>query len=179
MHTAEALNEHVILLDDEGRHIGTAPKSIVHGSDTALHLAFSCHVFNAQGDVLVTRRSLAKKAWPGVWTNSFCGHPLPGESPTDAVDRRARFELGLEISKLELVLPVFRYRATDSGGTVENEICPVYVAVAERDPLPNPDEVDEFVWTRPAALARAIEDAPWAFSPWLALQVQQLDSFRA
>ena len=39
--------DHVVLLDDEGRAIGTAPKSSVHGTDTALHLAFSCHVVNA------------------------------------------------------------------------------------------------------------------------------------
>ena len=44
--------DHVVLLDDEGRAIGTAPKSSVHGPDTALHLAFSCHVLNSEGKVV-------------------------------------------------------------------------------------------------------------------------------
>ena len=58
MQTANALDEHVILLDEEGRHIGTAPKYSMHGVNTALHLAFSCYVFNPLGEVLVTRRAL-------------------------------------------------------------------------------------------------------------------------
>ena len=179
MQTANALEEHVILLDDEGRHIGTAPKYSVHGSDTALHLAFSCYVFNAAGDVLVTRRALTKKAWPGVWTNSFCGHPLPTEPLTQAVERRADHELGLQIEAIDLALPLFRYRATDSSGIVENEICPVYLARTDQEPILNPDEVAEYAWTRPVDLYRAVTDAPWAFSPWMALQVQELDSFQA
>ncbi|WP_104191907.1 isopentenyl-diphosphate Delta-isomerase [Cryobacterium sp. Y82] len=181
METTNALDEHVILLDEEGRHIGTAPKYSVHGADTVLHLAFSCYVFNPLGEVLVTRRALTKKAWPGVWTNSFCGHPLPAEPLTQAVTRRATFELGLELEldTLDLALPLFRYRATDSSGVVENEICPVYLATTVQEPTPNPDEVAEFTWTRPADLSRAVADAPWAFSPWMALQVQQLESFRA
>ncbi|WP_105033903.1 isopentenyl-diphosphate Delta-isomerase [Cryobacterium aureum] len=179
MQTSNALDEHVILLDDEGHHIGTAPKYSMHGSDTVLHLAFSCYVFNPLGDVLVTRRALTKKAWPGVWTNLFCGHPLPAEPLTQAVIRRAGFELSLELDDINLALPLFRYRATDSSGIVENEICPVYLATTAQEPTPNPDEVAEYAWTRPADLYRAVTDAPWAFSPWMALQVQQLDSFRA
>ena len=80
--------DHVVLLDDEGRAIGTAPKSSVHGRDTALHLAFSCHVMNDDGQVLVTRRALNKTTWPGVWSNSFCGHPRPAEPVLSAVHRR-------------------------------------------------------------------------------------------
>ena len=85
MQTHEALEEYVILLDQDGREIGTAPKNSVHGADTSFHLAFSCYVFNARGEVLITRRALGKKAWPGVWTNSFCGHPLPAEPLPTAV----------------------------------------------------------------------------------------------
>ena len=172
--TASPEQELVILMSDDGQTIGTAPKSTVHDSDTALHLAFSCYVFNEQGAVLVTRRALSKRAWPGVWTNSFCGHPLPGEDRTGAVTRRAAHELGLPLSGIRIVLPDFRYRATDSSGVVENEICPVYIAVATADPVPNPDEVCEYVWADPAALARSIVDAPWAFSPWMVLQIAEL-----
>ena len=179
MQTADTLVEHVILLDQDGREIGTAPKESVHGADTSFHLAFSCYVFNDLGEVLMTRRALGKKTWPGVWTNSFCGHPLPAEPLTAAVTRRARFELGLDISAISVALPLFRYRATDSSGTVENELCPVYVATTSAEPEPNPREVMEYRWADPATLRSAVRDAPWAFSPWLVLQVQELDRFRA
>lgn len=169
--------EYVVLLDELGHEIGTAPKTSVHGTDTALHLAFSCHVVNADGQVLVTRRALDKKTWPGVWTNSFCGHPQPAEPVLSAVHRRAEFEVGLRVRDLELALPLFRYRAVDASGIVEHEICPVYIARTDDEPRPNPREVAEYRWVDPADLAASLEATPWAFSPWLVLQAQQLHLF--
>lgn len=166
--------EAVILVDTDGREIGIAPKKTVHTTATALHLAFSCYVFDQLGQVLITRRALSKTTWPGVWTNSLCGHPQPGEDPADAVRRRAQFELGLDLDGLEVVVPQFRYRATDASGIVENELCPVYLATTTAWPVPNPDEVMEFAWTDPAKLQRAAQDAPWAFSPWMVLQLREL-----
>lgn len=169
-----AATEQVILLSDDGVPIGTADKFTVHTEDTPLHLAFSCHVFDEEGRILVTRRALSKLTWPGVWTNSFCGHPAPGEDPREAVMRRARTELGLEIAELELALPDFRYLAIDASGIVENEICPVYIARAAGAVEANPAEVAEWRWADAADLQLAVALTPWAFSPWLALQLPQL-----
>ena len=166
--------EEVVLLDADDRPIGRAPKSSVHGADTARHLAFSCHVFNDRGEVLVTRRALSKQAWPGVWTNSFCGHPAPAETLVHAIRRRGEFELGLTLSTIEPVLPFFHYRATDASGVVENELCPVYTAHTNSVPEPHPGEVMDYAWVDPASLAPAIGNAPWAFSPWLVLQARLL-----
>jgi isopentenyl-diphosphate delta-isomerase len=132
-------------------------------------------VRNTRGDILVTRRALVKKTWPGVWTNSFCGHPLPGESMVDALSRRAAFELGLDLDDFTVALPDFRYRAVDSSGIVENEICPVFVVTTHAEPVPNPDEVMDYLWVSPAALRASAEHTPWAFSPWLVLQLAELD----
>jgi isopentenyl-diphosphate delta-isomerase len=167
--------EEVILLDDEGRTIGRAPKAGLHGADTALHLAFSCHVRNRDGQVLVTRRALSKAAWPGVWTNSFCGHPQPAEPMLAAVRRRAEYELGLTISNIELALPLFRYRATDASGVVENEICPVYLAVTDDEPHAHPLEVMDTAWVSREELGESIASTPWVFSPWLVLQARLLN----
>jgi isopentenyl-diphosphate delta-isomerase len=166
--------EQVVLLSDDGTPIGQADKLTVHTTDTALHLAFSCHVVNPAGEVLVTRRALSKLTWPGVWTNSFCGHPGPGESMEDAISRRAERELGITVASLELILPDFRYRAVDASGIVENEICPVYRAVTTDAVLPNPDEVSEFAWIEPQSLRNAAAAAPFAFSPWLVWQLDEL-----
>ncbi|GAB4097884.1 isopentenyl-diphosphate Delta-isomerase [Sinomonas halotolerans] len=166
--------ELVQLVDEDGAPLGTAPKATVHTADTPLHLAFSCHVYGADGRVLVTRRALSKKTWPGVWTNSFCGHPAPGEDFEDAIRRRAQRELGLELGTIESVLPDFRYRAVDASGVVENEVCPVFRAVAATDPVPAADEVSEWVWADPAEFRDAVAAAPYAFSPWLVMQLDAL-----
>lgn len=168
--------ELVVLLSEDGTPIGTTEKIAVHNNETALHLAFSCHVFNPAGQLLVTRRAISKLTWPGVWTNSFCGHPGPGEPMLEAVARRAERELGITLDSVEMALPDFRYRAVDASGIVENEICPVFVAVTSDIPRPAADEVAEFEWVDARALLESLEKSPWAFSPWLNLQLPALDA---
>lgn len=163
--------ETVVLLSNGGTAIGTALKATVHTADTPLHLAFSCHVFNDAGQVLVTRRALEKKTWPGVWTNSFCGHPAPQEDTVQAIMRRSERELGLTLTAVRIALPDFRYRAVDASGIVENEICPVYTARAVGDVAPADDEVAEWAWVDPAELRAAVAGTPFAFSPWLGWQL--------
>lgn len=167
-------DEQVVLVDDAGSPIGVAPKSDVHSERTPLHLAFSCYLARPSGEILLTRRALTKATWPGVWSNSFCGHPQPGEQPEHAVARRARQELGVGITGIRLVLPDFRYRAVDAGGIVENEICPVYWAELNEPPRANPAEVAEWVWVAPEDLRTAVQAAPFLFSPWLVLQYPPL-----
>ena len=66
----DVIDEQVVLLDWLGQAIGTRAKADVHGATTPLHLAFSLHLFGPDGRVLITRRSLSKATWPGVWTSS-------------------------------------------------------------------------------------------------------------
>lgn len=169
-----ATREEVVLLAEDGTPVGVADKATVHTTDTPLHLAFSCHLFDGDGRILVTRRALGKLTWPGVWTNSFCGHPAPGETFEDAIARRAGEELGAAIENLVVALPDFRYRAVDAGGIVENEICPVYTATISGDLSPEPSEVAEWRWVDPRILLGAVDATPWAFSPWLTLQLPAL-----
>jgi len=168
--------EQVVLLDDAGAPIGTLDKAVVHGPNTPLHLAFSCYGFDADGRMLLTRRALAKRTWPGVWTNACCGHPQPGEDPEDAVGRRVRTELGVEPRDVRLVLPDFRYRAVDPDGMVEHEQCPVYFAELPTELAPDPDEVMAWAWVDPAEFLATAERAPFVLSPWSVLQAAE---FRA
>ncbi|HEY5249981.1 MAG TPA: isopentenyl-diphosphate Delta-isomerase [Dermatophilaceae bacterium] len=169
--------ERVVLCAPDGSAAGTAPKSTVHHGDTPLHLAFSCYVFDPDGRVLVTRRAFDKLTFPGIRTNSCCGHPAPGEGMRVAVMRRLRHELGIVPSGLELILPSFRYRATAADGTVENELCPVYraVTVANVQVTVHPPEVHGAWWVPWAEFAATI-DATDPLSSWGAEQVEQLSA---
>jgi isopentenyl-diphosphate delta-isomerase len=174
--SGEARSEElVVLLDERGQPCGTAPKATVHHESTPLHLAFSCWLFDPAGErVLLTRRAAAKRTWPLAWTNSFCGHPGPGEAAEDAVRRRAADELGVDLGELSLELPDFRYTARMASGVTENEVCPVFTATLDGDPQPDPAEVDSFVWVPWSTLAPAVADDPERYSPWMRLQLPLL-----
>lgn len=173
----QAAPEQVVLLDDDGAAIGTMDKTAAHHAATPLHLAFSCYLFDDAGRLLMTRRASDKRVFPGVLTNSCCGHPAAGEAMTDAVVRRVCDELGVTIdaADLRLVLPAFAYRA-EMDGIVEHERCPVYLAVIDADSAIAPDltEVGSVEWRDWATTAARIADGTLDVSPWCALQVREL-----
>ncbi|TDV48939.1 isopentenyl-diphosphate Delta-isomerase [Actinophytocola oryzae] len=168
------MTEQVVLLDEQGRGIGVSDKATVHHENTPLHLAFSCYVFNPRGELLVTRRARAKKTWPGVVTNTCCGHPAPSEPFTGAVTRRLADELGLPAPEVDLLLPRFRYRAEMPNGVVENELCPVFRAVTDAVPSASPEEVDEVGWMSWPLFVSLVTGGELAVSPWCREQVPQL-----
>jgi isopentenyl-diphosphate delta-isomerase len=169
-----APTEDVVLLDEAGNAVGSAPKATTHHADTPLHLAFSCYVFDDRGRLLLTRRALEKRTFPGVWTNSFCGHPAPGEELFDAVRRRGGEELGLVLDDLRLVLPAFRYQATMADGVRENELCPVFTARTTSEPTPDPAEIADVEWAPWAAFRDRVITGEAEVSAWCALQVPDL-----
>ncbi|MGH3149776.1 MAG: isopentenyl-diphosphate Delta-isomerase [Streptosporangiaceae bacterium] len=166
--------ESVVLLDETGFARGTAAKAAVHHAQTPLHLAFSSYLFNDRGQFLLTRRAESKRTWPGVWTNTCCGHPLPGEPVADSVRRRLWQELGIETADLVLVLPRFRYQARMANGVLENEVCPVYAVYSDAVPMPDPEEVAEIRWVDWDQFCDAARTGRLSISPWCAMQLAEL-----
>jgi isopentenyl-diphosphate delta-isomerase len=167
--------ELIVLVDDRGKPIGSAEKLSSHHANTPLHLAFSCYVFNGKGELLVTRRALSKKVHPGVWTNTACGHPGPREATRSAIKRRMLYELGVQIHNLKVVLPDYRYTSPPFNGIIENEICPVYVALSDDHPNPNPAEVEAYKWMSWQDYVTALEaDKNDTYSWWSKDQLKHL-----
>jgi geranylgeranyl diphosphate synthase, type I len=174
--TVDADEDLVELLDEAGCVIGTTARTTVHHTQTPRHRAFSVYLADDAGRVLLTRRALSKATWPGVWSNSCCGHPRPGEMDVAAIHRRVCEELGVEVRNVEAILPDFSYTATDPHGLVENEACPVYRAsIVDTAVLrPDPEEVMDHQWLSWADLVAIVERAPGFLSPWAVAQVRSI-----
>ncbi len=165
-----------MLVDDAGTAIGAMPKALVHHGETPLHRAFSAYLFDDDdGRLLVTRRAEGKQTFPGMWTNTVCGHPGPDEDDAAAISRRAAFELGLPVSDVRPALPGYRYRA-EFRGVVENEICPVYLGRFTGTPAPDPTEVGEWELLDWASFRRRQETEGDAWSPWCREQARLIET---
>jgi isopentenyl-diphosphate delta-isomerase len=156
------MEELVVLVDAQDRAVGTASKLDAHRSG-ALHRAFSVFVFDRRGRLLLQRRALAKYHSGGLWTNTCCGHPRPGEAVSDAAVRRLREEMGIACPLRPA--GAFTYRAS-LGELEEHEFDHVLVGRFDGDPRPEPDEVAAWRWAAPDDLSRELAEAPGRFTAW-------------
>jgi isopentenyl-diphosphate delta-isomerase len=152
------------LVDEDGVTIGTAEKVSAHLAPGRLHRAFSVFLFDGAGRLLLQRRALGKYHSPGVWSNTCCGHPYPGEQPFVAAARRTAEELGAAPALMREAGTV-RYNHPDpASGLVEQEYNHLYVGVV-RGPLhPDPEEIGETAFVTAEELAAMRAGA--TFSAW-------------
>ncbi|MGA4838534.1 isopentenyl-diphosphate Delta-isomerase [Streptomyces sp. G45] len=152
------------LVDEDGRTIGTAEKLAAHQAPGQLHRAFSVFLFDEQGRLLLQQRALGKYHSPGVWSNTCCGHPYPGEAPFAAAARRTFEELGVSPSLLAEAGTV-RYNHPDpASGLVEQEYNHLFVGMVQAEPRPDPAEVGAIAFVTAAELAERHAKDP--FSAW-------------
>jgi len=152
-----------VLIDEADAALGEGEKLDVHRSGV-LHRAFSVFAYNAAGELLLQRRALSKYHSGGLWTNTCCGHPRPGEATADAARRRLGEELGIDCGELRSA-GVLRYRA-EIVDLVENELDHLLVTEVSGDPEPNPDEVVEWRFIAPEELTAWIANRPEDFTAW-------------
>ncbi|MCX5253455.1 isopentenyl-diphosphate Delta-isomerase [Streptomyces canus] len=152
------------LVDEHGVTIGTAEKLAAHQPPGQLHRAFSVFLFDEQGRLLLQQRALGKYHSPGVWSNTCCGHPYPGEAPFAAAARRTYEELGVSPSLLAEAGTV-RYNHPDpDSGLVEQEYNHLFVGMVQSPLGPDPEEVGATAFVTPDELAE--RHAKDAFSSW-------------
>lgn len=159
------MKDYVVLVNDKNEVLGTMEKLSAHSDKTPLHRAFSLFLFNSRGELLLQQRSFKKKTWPGVWSNSLCGHLRLKEKVVDAAKRRLAFELGIKNAEISVALPNYRYRA-EKDGIVENEICPVLIGYTDDDPKPNIDEIEKLKWISWKEWLNEIKNNSSNYSPW-------------
>jgi len=159
-------DDSVVLVDERDRVLGVAPKLQAH-RDGRLHRAVSVVLFDDVGRVLLQRRATAKYHSGGLWSNTCCGHPRPGESVGEAAGRRLEDELGIGGCQL-LLAGQFVYFAELADGLVEHELDHVLIGRWTEAVRPNPAEVSEIQWLEPGFLRSDLEQAPAAYTAWAA-----------
>ncbi|HEV2147893.1 MAG TPA: isopentenyl-diphosphate Delta-isomerase [Longimicrobiaceae bacterium] len=163
--------EMVVLVDERDRETGVAEKLAAH-REGRLHRAFSVFVFDQAGSLLLQRRADGKYHSAGLWTNTCCSHPRPGEAVEDAAHRRLAEEMGFDCE----LRPAFTfvYRADFPDGLVEHELDHVLVGRWSGSPAPDAEEVGGWRWAAPGELLREMEADPEAFTHWFRIALPEL-----
>lgn len=162
-----ASSNDVILVTGADVPVGTAGKLDAH-REGWLHRAFSVLLFHPESDhLLLHQRAEGKYHAPGMWTNTCCSHPAPGEATLDAANRRLMEEMGMAADLHEVFS--LTYRLEMANGLIEHEFDHVFAGRATGEPRPNPDEVADWQWLTPAEVSAELEHAPERYTPWFRL----------
>lgn len=168
--------ESVILVDSDDRPLGTAPKLDVHRSGE-LHRAFSILVHDGDGRVLLQKRHKGKYHSGGLWTNTCCGHPRPGEDVADAARRRLVEEMGFSCP-LTLERRLI-YRAEVGSGLIEHELVHLFVGSWRGGVSPAPGEAEAYEWRSIQDLTLELCSDPHRFTAWFPLYLSDLGRLAA
>ena len=135
--------EEVVLVNEKDEPVGTMEKMAAH-EQAILHRAFSVFVFNNNGDVLMQQRAFSKYHSGGLWTNTCCSHPRPGEEVLAAATRRLQEEMGFTTSLTKAF--DFTYKADFENGLTEHEFDHVFVGFYDGKIISNFDEVESYAY---------------------------------
>ena len=170
MSVVQDCDEMVVLVDPSDSVVGTAPKLDAH-RDGRLHRAVSVMLFDNDGRLLLQRRADCKYHSGGLWSNTCCGHPRPGESVNDAGLRRLSAELGIGDCDLTAA-GEFVYFARLDDGLLEHELDHVLIGRWNGKAIPDPVEVAETRWMDREALLTDMIAKPTEYTAWLRWVVQ-------
>ncbi len=167
------MTEHVILVDEQDNEVGSMEKIEAH-EKAVLHRAFSIFVFNDAGQMMLQRRALSKYHSPGLWTNTCCSHPRPGEKLEEATHRRIVEEMGFQCEMQEVFS--FIYKAPFDHGLTEHELDHVFIAIHNAEPGINPEEVDDWKWMDVDDLLTDVKVNPENYTVWFKIALEEMES---
>lgn len=155
--------EQVILVDKDDCEIGVMEKMEAH-KQSVLHRAFSVFLFNPQGKMLLQQRALTKYHSAGLWTNTCCSHPRPGETLENAVSRRLIEEMGITTKVFKAF--DFIYQAELPDNLNEYEFDHVFIGNYDADVRPNHLEVANFVYQSIEEVEANLQSHPEKYTVW-------------
>jgi len=124
------------IVDKDGKSLGVAPRSSIHGNPSLLHKVIHVLVFNSAGELLLQKRSMSKDVAPGQWDTSVGGHVSPAEDTYSAARREMMEELGVDTAEI-----IFLYSYIHSNA-YESELVFSHSCI-HNGPFPfNTDEID-------------------------------------
>ena len=153
----------VVLVNEQDQIVGVLDKTQAHVTGS-LHRAFSVFILNSADQLLLQRRALTKYHSKGLWSNTCCGHPRPGETIGEASGRRLLEEMGFQTDLRKLF--DFTYYAPLDEGLIEHEFDHVMIGRFEDAPKPNSDEVMEWKWVDLMVVSKELEDNPTHYTYW-------------
>lgn len=165
------MEERVILVDTNDSPIGQMEKLEAHQKGE-LHRAFSIFIFNTKGELLLQQRALDKYHSGGLWTNTCCSHPRPGEDNLAAANRRLKEEMGMKAN----LTPAFSftYRAEFESGLIEHEYDHVFFGKSDLLPVINKEEVEQYKYINLDTLKQELLLYPDHYTPWLKICLEKV-----
>lgn len=164
--------EQVILVDAKDNQIGIMEKLEAHKKGL-LHRAISVFIYNSNGEMLIQRRALEKYHSKGLWANTCCSHPFPGESSLEAANRRLQEEMGMKANLQEIFS--FTYKSSLDNGLTEHELDHVFLGTTDTIPEINKDEVSEWKYTTHNDLTSDIEINPEKYAVWFKMIFEKVN----
>ncbi|HNR72891.1 MAG: isopentenyl-diphosphate delta-isomerase [Bacteroidetes bacterium OLB12] len=168
--------EEVILVDEHDCEIGTLEKMAAH-QQGKLHRAFSVLIFNRSGQLLLQQRAIKKYHSGGLWTNTCCSHPQPGEDILDAGRRKLIQEMGIDCNLT--FSHKFLYKVKLDNNLIEHELDHVLVGYYDGQPKLNRSEAMAWKFASLNEIKQNVRLHPRNYTPWFKLILQQpeLDAF--
>jgi isopentenyl-diphosphate delta-isomerase len=158
------MRQEVILVNEFDCAVGTEEKIKAHEKGL-LHRAFSVFIINGKHELLLQKRSSSKYHSPGLWTNTCCSHPVPGEDLQSSAEKRLVEEMGFTCS-LSWSFK-FIYKTSFENKLTEHELDHVFIGKCNAKPIPNPDEVEDWQWVDIDFLKLDVHNHPDKYTFWL------------
>lgn len=168
------MEELVILVDQDDRETGVMEKIQAH-REALLHRAFSVFVFNSKGELMLQQRALGKYHSPGLWTNTCCSHPRPGEETEAAAHRRLHEEMGFDCTLTKIFH--FTYIAPFDNNLTEHEVDHVFVGFSDTLPVINPEEVESYRFATLDDISVEMAENPELFTVWFQIAFERVAEY--
>ncbi len=123
------MDELIDILTPDGKSTGkTALKSEAHKNGW-FHATVHVWLFTSDKKIVLQKRAMTKKVFPGLWDISVAGHVAAGEAILTSAKREVLEEIGLQLEEKDLIKIGTRvHQVSHPNGIQDNEHHHVFIA---------------------------------------------------